>query len=138
MFKLEFTVKKRLTFHCRSNFSYNIEIESDVASHCATFACSEDNDKFGNTCGKSHTKNCHYCDSIPKLMMSISGAITYAALGGMDEETKEELLHELMLAHKSILSYKNHLLRAFCQNYFWDMMASEKNESIAFCTQGNL
>ena len=70
-------------------------------------------------------------------MMSISGAITYAALGGMDEELKEELLHELMLAHKSIFMYKNHLLRAFCQNYFWDMMTTEKDETIAFCTQGN-
>ena len=67
--------------------------------------------------------------------MSIGGAIKLASLGGLDKDDVAELQFQLKSAHKNINAFKFHLMRAFIQNYFWDMAISEKNETIAFCIQ---
>ena len=67
--------------------------------------------------------------------MSIGGAINSARLGGLDEEDAAELQFQLKSCHKSINEFKRHLLRAFIQNYFWDLASSEKDETIVFCIQ---
>lgn len=67
--------------------------------------------------------------------MSIGGAIKSASLGGLDEDDVAELQFQLKSAHKTINAFKFHLMRAFIQNYFWDLAISQKNETIAFCIQ---
>ena len=111
-----------------------MEIESKVASHCVTHACSEANSLFGTPC-KEHTDTCAYCEGIPILIQSIRGAIDKAAYGGLGVEEHEDLVFKLNAAHKSIYSYKLHLLRAYCQNYFWDLAKSTEDDTIAFMVQ---
>ena len=67
--------------------------------------------------------------------MSIGGAITLAASKGLDHDDVEDLEFSLKTCHENIFAYKQHMMRAFCQNYFWDLAGEEKNEEIAFLIQ---
>ena len=111
-------------------------MESSVASHCVTFACSSSKDSdFSNNCTKDHKDECDYCNKIPELMQAIGGGIQHAEQEGMNEEDVEELMFRLNTSFKDILSYKTHLMRAFSQNYFWEQQMSVPDESKAYLSQ---
>ena len=113
-----------------------MELESSVASHCVTYACSSDKDaNFSNECTKEHKEVCDYCEKIPELMQAIGGGIQRAQQEGMNEEDVEELMFRLNTSFKDILNYKNHLMRAYAQNFHWDQLMTQPDETKAYLSQ---
>ena len=69
--------------YMRSHFAYNIERQSNVASHCFLHACSDpENLEFSEQCEIEHTEKCFQCDNIFHIFEALGIAITNASNSG--------------------------------------------------------
>ena len=90
--------------------------------------------------GITHTRctllqECHYCQKIPELIKCLQGQISLCRSAGLLEEDAAVFLFKLHDCHEKIWKFKLHLLRAHVQNYQFDCIGSEKDESTALATQ---
>ena len=122
----------------KNHFKYNIQLESNCASHCATYALSDQKDKnFKSTCEHGeHDEVCSHCESIPELLMSLLGAVKFVRENfQLTELQSNELYYAVDQAQHSISHYKNHLIHSYVQNTYWDEMVDKESLDTVFITQ---
>merc|ERR1712020_754575 len=79
--------------YIRTHFAYNIELESQIAAHCAKFLCSDPDPKaidphtgnlyFGSKCDHTHDQTCYHCDELlPNIFTGLDKAITNLQTSG--------------------------------------------------------
>ena len=125
--------------YMKNNFAYNIQLESKCASHCAKFALSDSlNKDFKSKCehGDDHTEVCSHCDEIPKLLMSLLGAVKFVRQNfEVTDLQNNEMYYAIDQAQQSISRYRNHLFQSYVQNTFWDEMVNSEKLDTAYITQ---
>ena len=125
--------------YVKNHFPNNIQFESKCASHCAKFALSEKLSKnFKSQCehGDDHPEVCSHCDAIPKLLMSLLGAVKFVRENfEVTELQKNEMYYAIDQAQQSISRYKNHLMQSYVQNTFWEEMLNMEKLDTAYITQ---
>ena len=124
--------------YIKNHFKYNIQFESNCASHCAKYALSEQKNKnFKSTCEHGeHDEVCPHCESIPKLLMSLLGAVKFVRENfQLTELQSNELYYAIDQAQHSISHYKNHLIHAYVQNTYWDELVDKESLDTVFITQ---
>ena len=115
-------------------------MESNVASHCAKFGLSDKHNKdFYSECSHGdHDEKCSHCEDIPKLLMSLLGAVKFVreTFKIPDDDVEiNELYYGIDQAQQAIARYKHHLIQAYVQNAHWEEMINEKKLDTVFITQ---
>ena len=113
--------------YIKSNFQYNLDIESKCAAHCVALACSDaanGDPALIRRCTHEHTLQCHHCNQLPDLFASIMGLL---------EEKKQsftpfsyaEMQYELKEGFERIKDHKNHLVRTYIQSLEWSRLYNQ-------------
>ena len=124
--------------YVKNHYPYHIQFESKCAAHCAKFALSENLDKnFRSECEHGeHDEVCSHCESIPKMLMSLLGAVKFVReTFEITELQSNELYYSIDQAQQAIIRYKNHLMQSYVQNAFWDEMINMEKQDTVFITQ---
>ena len=110
--------------YIHTRFSYNIELESKIPSHCSKLALSDpESEKFSDGCELKHVETCADCDNIFYMFEAIEKAISIVEDNGHSAEECADIKFDVKVARDQVYAYKHHLIRAFAQNsYFENMM----------------
>ena len=136
--KMYLTSIKSAHSYIKNYFKYNIQWESKCKNHCAKFALSDQlNKDFRSDCDHGdHDEECSHCEAIPKLLMSLLGAVKFVKENFETSELEmNELYYTIDQAAKAIIHYKSHLIQSFVQNSYWEEMLSKETLDTVFITQ---
>ena len=81
-------------------------------------------------------QECDFCNKIPDIIYCLEGQISLSRTAGLDEEEAEILRYQLHQSHERIWNYKLHLIKAYVQNWNFDIVHNARDESQATATQG--
>ena len=114
----------------------NLDIHSDIASHCVSYALSDQESKeFNVYCpeGDEHNKKCSHCEAINDLFQSIRGVVKKYH-GQKTSLEFREMLHKIEQASQNIYDYRGHIVRTLAQSFEWDKLREEVKPNVAFAT----
>ena len=120
--------------YIKNYFPYSIKWHSDVRSHCAQWALSDQqNQLFRTDCDEEHSEECSFCNDIPKIRYSLIEAVKLLEENSaMTEKDGKKLVYGIKQADEAIRHYKNHLLKAHCQNETWAEMQNKQPTDTVF------
>ena len=125
--------------YMRTHFAYNIEMESQVASHCVKCAISDpSNTVFADRCSITHSATCHQCDNLSSIFIALRTCINRLKSGNGPHLVLNEcqdLEYDVKQAEKAIFHYRHHLLRSYAQTSDWDTLMHEMKPDTCFIIQ---
>ena len=87
--------------YLKTHFVYNLEEHSDIATHCITYACSDELAKdFHSECKKPHTEKCQYCELFPLVITTMRAILEELERDMEDKFQYTENLHDLLDCHE--------------------------------------
>lgn len=109
-------LSKACQIYLKFDFKTNLNWNSNCKSHGVYFALSDDKDKlFFTECNHEHVNNCNKCDNIYYLIGTVKSFVNDSLKSDQIRE-KNEMIYELNIAEEQILNWRNHVIRAWCQD----------------------
>ena len=87
----------------------HLSFSSQCSDHCVTFALSSPDE---NSCHHTHVRDCSDCNMLDHLIIDIKKEIDLMP----DSLTKKESIYQFNKASTRIYSWKNHIIRGWCQD----------------------
>lgn len=122
-------------YYLKTQFKHKVELHSNIASHCASFACSSPDGKimFTALCDDDHEDLCVHCNAIEEMFQLLNGSIE--SLRELPNEKRKEFEFILKNAYENVMNHKKHIIRTFIQTYDWShKMDQQYGPEIAFVT----
>ncbi len=126
--------------YIHSHFRYNLGMESEVATHCVSFALSDptcQDDEYRRACSIEHSRRCLHCDAVQEIFKRLVTGLEVCKANFTDEVAVEKCSFAIEKAEEKINEYIMHAIRAFGQNYLWQelrLRVEPDPETVVFAT----
>ena len=112
--------------YLKTHFVYNLEEHSDIATHCITYACSDELAKdFHSECKKPHTEKCQYCELFPLVITTMRAILEELERDMEDKFQYTENLHDLLDCHEKIQRHISYIIMNEKSNVEWNKKFEE-------------